>query len=78
MRTDGQAATLVRRTTTEAREDDRLSRVGLGDLAAGVDVGGILRHADGSTMKLRLGHSYTAAQLSWFTRGSALNLFTTT
>ena len=47
-------------------------------LAPGMDVGAILRHADGSTVKLVRGHSDTAAQLSWLTRGSALNLFTTT
>ncbi len=40
-----------------------------------MDVGVILRHADGSTAGLRLRHSYTAAQISWFTRGAALNLF---
>jgi aconitate hydratase len=62
----------------EIREDDRLSLVGLGDLAPGVDVGGILRHADGSTARLRLRHSYTTAQIAWFTRGAALNLLTTT
>jgi hypothetical protein len=43
-----------------------------------MDVGAILRHADGSTVKLVRGHSDTAAQLSWLTRGLALNLFTTT
>jgi len=59
----------------QIREDDRLSLVGLGGLAAGVDVAAILRHADGSTAGLRLRHSYTAAQIAWFTRGSALNIF---
>jgi aconitate hydratase len=62
----------------QIREDDRLSLVGLADLTPGVDLGGILRHADGTTARLRLGHSYTAAQVAWFMRGSALNLFTTT
>jgi aconitate hydratase len=58
----------------QIREDDRLSLVGLGSMAPGVDVSAILKHADGSTASLRLRHSYTAAQLSWFARGSALNL----
>jgi hypothetical protein len=40
-----------------------------------MDVGAILRHADGGTASLRLHHSYTAAQVEWFRRGSALNLF---
>jgi hypothetical protein len=43
-----------------------------------MDVGAILKHADGSTVRPMLGHSDTAAQLSWLTRGSTLNLFTTT
>jgi hypothetical protein len=43
-----------------------------------MDVGAILKHADGSTVRPMLGHSDTAAQLSWLTRGSAFNLFTTT
>ena len=59
----------------QIREDDRLSLVGLGGLAPGVDVAAILRHADGSTAGLRLRHSYIAAQIAWFTRGSALNIF---
>jgi aconitate hydratase len=59
----------------QIREDDRISLVGLHGLAPGMDVGAILRHADGGTASLRLHHSYTAAQVEWFRRGSALNLF---
>jgi hypothetical protein len=62
----------------QIRGDDRLSPVGLDALVPGMDVGAILRHADGSTVKLVRGHSDMAAQLSWLTRGSAFNLFTTT
>jgi aconitate hydratase len=59
----------------QVREDDRVSLLGLDGLAPGVDVEAVLRHADGSTARLRLRHSYTAAQVAWFRRGSALNLF---
>jgi aconitate hydratase len=57
------------------REDDRLSLVGLRDLAAGKPVTCIVQHADGTSETLSLNHSYAASQLEWFRRGSALNLF---
>ena len=56
------------------REDDRLSLVGLAELAPGKPVTGILSHADGTSETLELQHSYSALQLKWFKRGSALNL----
>jgi aconitate hydratase len=57
------------------REDDRLSLVGLRDLAPGKPVTCIVQHADGTSETLSLNHSYAASQLEWFRRGSALNLF---
>src|SRR5713101_5014269 len=57
------------------REDDRLSLIGLQDLAPGKPVQCIVQHADGTNETLLLRHSYTAAQLEWFRKGSALNLF---
>jgi aconitate hydratase len=57
------------------REDDRVSLVGLKDLAAGKPVTCIVRHADGTSDTLSLRHSYGASQVEWFRRGSALNLF---
>ena len=57
------------------REDDRLSLVGLSDLAPGKPVTCIVQHADGTSETLLLNHSYAASQLEWFRRGSALNLF---
>jgi aconitate hydratase len=57
------------------REDDRLSLVGLAELAPGQPVRCLVRHADGSGETLWLNHSYAASQLEWFRRGSALNLF---
>jgi aconitate hydratase len=57
------------------REDDRLSLVGLANLAPGRSVECHVAHADGTREVLQLNHSYGASQLEWFRRGSALNLF---
>jgi aconitate hydratase len=57
------------------REDDRLSLVGLRDMAPGKPVECIVKHADGTSETLRLSHSFSASQLEWFRKGSALNLF---
>ncbi len=57
------------------REDDRISLVGVADLAPGRPVTCIVRHADGTTETLALAHSFSAPQLEWFRAGSALNLF---
>jgi aconitate hydratase len=57
------------------REDDRISLVGLRDMAPGKPVECVVKHADGTSETLRLNHSFAASQLEWFRRGSALNLF---
>ncbi len=57
------------------REDDRISLVGLRDLAPGQPVTCIVHHADGASETLSLKHSYGGSQVEWFKRGSALNLF---
>ncbi|MGH7306229.1 MAG: aconitase family protein, partial [Candidatus Rokuibacteriota bacterium] len=57
------------------REDDRISLIGLRDLAPGKPVECLVKHADGTTETLRLAHSFAASQLEWFRKGSALNLF---
>ena len=57
------------------REDDRISLVGLKDMAPGKPVECRVTHADGSTETLRLNHSFSGPQLEWFRKGSALNLF---
>ena len=57
------------------REDDRLSLVGLQDLAPGQPVECRIQHSDGSQETLQLNHSYGESQLEWFRKGSALNLF---
>jgi len=57
------------------REDDRISLVGLADMAPGKPVECIVTHADGSSETLELNHSFAKSQLAWFRLGSALNLF---
>ncbi|MBI3856538.1 MAG: aconitate hydratase [Planctomycetes bacterium] len=58
----------------KVRKDDRLSIVGLKDLAPGRDVDVVLLHGDGSSEKLKAKHSLTAEQIEWFKAGSSLNL----
>ena len=57
------------------REDDRISLIGLRDMAPGKPVECIVKHSDGTSETLRLNHSFAASQLEWFRKGSALNLF---
>jgi aconitate hydratase len=56
------------------REDDRISLVGLADLAPGVPIVCRVAHADGSVATLSLTHSFSVVQLAWFRAGGALNL----
>ena len=56
-------------------EDDRLSLVGLADMAPGKPVECIVAHADGTKETLKLDHSFAESQLEWFRLGSALNQF---
>jgi aconitate hydratase len=57
------------------REDDRVSLVGLAEMAPGKPVECRVAHADGTAETLPLRHTYSTAQLEWFRKGSALNLF---
>ena len=57
------------------REDDRISLPGLADLAPGRPIKCVVRHPDGGTETVSLGHSFGEAQVEWFKAGSALNLF---
>ncbi|HMH49016.1 MAG TPA: aconitate hydratase [Candidatus Acidoferrum sp.] len=57
------------------REDDRISLVGLAAMAPGKPVDCVVKHADGTTETLKLNHTFSASQLEWFRKGSALNLF---
>ena len=57
------------------RVDDRISLVGLEEMAPGQPVECRIKHADGTTETLWLNHTFSASQLEWFRKGSALNLF---
>ena len=57
------------------REDDRISLLGLSDMAPGKPVECLVKHADGASETLWLNHTFAASQLEWFRKGSALNLF---
>jgi aconitate hydratase len=56
------------------QEDDRISLVGLSELAPGKNVKMIVTHKDGGKEEIMLKHSYNAEQIKWFKAGSALNL----
>jgi len=55
------------------REGDRVSLTGLSDLTPGKPVTCQVAHADGATTLLQLNHTFTASQIDWFRKGSALN-----
>jgi len=57
----------------KVRPDDRISLVGLKDLAPGKPVKCVLKHKDGSKEEISLLHTYNDAQINWFKAGSALN-----
>ncbi len=57
------------------REDDRVSLVGLRELAPGEPVTCVVHHSDGTEETLSLDHSFGESQIAWFRAGSALNLF---
>jgi aconitate hydratase len=57
------------------RADDRVSLVGLAGMAPGKPVECRIKHADGTSETLNLNHTFSASQLEWFRKGSALNLF---
>jgi aconitate hydratase len=54
--------------------DDRVSLLGLRELATGKPVQCRLLRPDGSAETIWLNHSYSEPQLDWFRAGSALNL----
>jgi aconitate hydratase len=56
------------------REDDRVSLLGLAELAPGSTVRMVIKHADGSVDEATLVHTFNENQIEWFKAGSALNL----
>jgi aconitate hydratase len=57
------------------RPDDRLSLLGLAEMAPSNAIACRIKHSDGSAESFPLNHSFSASQLEWFRKGSALNLF---
>jgi aconitate hydratase len=55
-------------------EEDRVSIVGLEDLAPGKQLKMIVKHKDGTEHEVMLNHTMNKAQIEWFKAGSALNL----
>lgn len=60
------------------QEEDLLDIEGLKEFAAGVPLTLVLHHADGSTDKIELSHTYSQGQIDWFKAGGALNKMTGT
>ncbi len=55
-------------------EDDRLSIIGVKELAPGSKLKLVIKHADGTTDEAILNHTMNKNQIEWFKAGSALNL----
>jgi aconitate hydratase len=56
------------------RVDDRLSLIGLSGMAPGKSIECRLMHSDRTTESFGVKHTFSATQLEWFRKGSALNL----
>lgn len=52
---------------------DKVSLLGLKNLAPGKQVKCVLKHADGSSDEILLNHTFNEQQIEWFKAGSALN-----
>ena len=61
-------------TYDEIGEDDRISVVGLDQLAPDRPVTCVLHRPDGSTLEFETVHTLSEGQIGWFEAGSALNL----
>jgi len=59
------------------REDDLFELTGLETLMPGKALNLTLIHADGTTEKIEINHSYSDLQIHWFKAGSALNYMQT-
>ena len=61
-------------TYDEIGEDDRISIVGLADLAPDTPVRCVLHRPDGSTVEFETTHTMNDEQIKWFRAGGALNI----
>ncbi|XP_072035641.1 probable aconitate hydratase, mitochondrial [Amphiura filiformis] len=57
----------------KVRPDDKLSLLGLTDIAPGKPVVCRLKHSDGTSDEIQLVHTMNDLQITWFKAGSALN-----
>ena len=55
------------------QEDDRVSILGLNELAPGTTLRCVLKHANGTEETLNLRHTLNEGQIDWFKAGSAMN-----
>ncbi|XP_021184209.2 probable aconitate hydratase, mitochondrial [Helicoverpa armigera] len=55
------------------KPDDKISLLGLKDLAPGKPVECEIKHKDGKSERIQLNHSLNDQQIAWFRAGSALN-----
>ncbi len=56
------------------RVDDRISLIGLAEIAPNRQITAVIHHADGSEDRILLDHSLNEEQVEWFKAGSALNV----
>ncbi len=56
----------------KVKEDDLIDVLGVHELAVDKPLELLLKHADGTTERLKLDHSYTEEQIAWFKAGSFL------
>ena len=56
------------------QEDDKVSIIGLKDLAPEKQLKMIIKHKEGSSYEILLNHTMNETQIKWFKAGSALNL----
>lgn len=56
------------------REDDLIDLFGVGHLAVGSSLELLLKHADGTTERLSIAHSYNDRQIAWFKAGGVFNV----
>ncbi|HEV7331053.1 MAG TPA: aconitate hydratase [Flavisolibacter sp.] len=58
----------------KVQEDDTIDIIGLTEFAPGKQLTVVLHHADGTSDKVKVNHTYNEQQIEWFKAGSALNL----